>query len=351
MDGVDGDLVCVAARDETHDVRSLVLRAPGGGLRFDPGQYLTLTADVGGVPVSRCYSISSSPHRPEEVTVTVKRVPGGPLSNHLHDHVRPGDTVRATGPLGTFSTAHHPAGRVLLLSAGSGITPVVSMARTLHGSADVAFVHSARTPADLAFREELEALAATDPAFALTLVCGSDPTGTWTGPRGRLTADVLRAAVPDVAEREVFVCGPAGYREAVRGMLDGLGADPDRCHEESYVLGPPATTGVDTGTAPTAAGAPASPAPAAGRTFRVELARSGRVLDCPDGTTVLEALATAGVVWPSSCAEGMCGTCKTTLVGGSVDMDHQGGIRPREVADGKILPCCSTPREDLVLDA
>ena len=88
-----------------------------------------------------------------------------------------------------------------------------------------------------------------------------------------------------------------------------------------------------------------------GPTYTVELRRSGRTLECDEDTTLLAAAAQAGLSLPSSCQEGMCGTCKTTLLSGRVEMQHAGGIRPREIAQDKILLCCSTPREDLVLDA
>jgi ferredoxin len=126
--------------------------------------------------------------------------------------------------------------------------------------------------------------------------------------------------------------------EAVRGHLDALGADPARCHEESFAFGstPPAAS---------------DPPDEAGTTYRLAFRRSGRAIECAAGTTVLEAAGLAGLTLPSSCGEGMCGTCKLTLLEGRVDMQHAGGIRPREVAQNKILPCCSTPLEDLELDA
>lgn len=341
---LDEDLTCVGVERVTHDVASFALRPRGDAwLRFRPGQYLTLTVPVGPEALSRCYTISSSPLWADSVTITVKRVPDGPVSNWLHDNLRPGGTVRGSGPLGVFSSDHHPAERYLFLSAGSGITPVMSMTRTLHGCGspvDIAFVHSARTPDDIIFRSELDHLDATSPAVHVTVVCEDGAGHHWTGPRGRLTLESLLDAVPDVAEREVFTCGPPGYREAVRALLADTGADPARCHEESYVLGE-ATQGA----------APESEDGSAVRTHVVELARTGRSINCPVGTSVLEAAARAGIQLSSSCAEGVCGTCKSTLVSGRVEMRHAGGIRPREVADGKILLCCSTPREALVIDA
>lgn len=339
-DDLDDTLVCAEVADVTHDVRSFVLRpAQPAAYRFQPGQHLTLTVEMDGQAVSRCYSIASSPWRPDELTITVKRVPGGLVSNWLHDHLRPGDPVTVAGPLGRFSTAHHPAEKYLFLSAGSGITPLMSMLRTIHGArepVDVVFVHHARTPADIIFRDELRGIEAEHPGVRVVVVCEDDAEHErWTGPRGRVTLPMLLGVAPDLVDREVFTCGPAPYMQAVRGLLAQAGAAPDRCHEESFDLA--------TGIAPVAT--------STGPTYTVELRRSGRTVECDESTTLLAATAQAGLSLPSSCQEGMCGTCKTTLVSGRVEMNHAGGIRPREIAQDKILLCCSTPREDLVLDA
>lgn len=324
---MDGELICRAVLPITHDVRTFVLEP--GLTSFQPGQYLTVTTPAG----SRCYTISSPPTRPDRLSITVKRAPGGPVSNWLHESLRPGDRIGASGPYGSFSCSVSPAPSYLFLSAGSGITPLMSMTRTLFdlaSDASVVFVHSARTPADLIFAAELTAMASVWDRLRLAFVCESAP-GEWPGYRGRLTSGLLESVAGDLSSREVFACGPSGYRTAVRSML---GDRLDRYHEESFAL-------------------TSSPAPVVvgGATFSVEFTRSGRTVRCEPGTFILDAALRAGVTVPSSCGEGLCGTCKSTLLSGSVDMSHNGGIRPREIAARKILLCCSTPREDLVIDA
>ena len=124
-------LLCTHVRAETHDVKSFFFRSPAGhAFAFMPGQFLTLELEIGGARLNRCYTISSPPTQPHTLSITVKRVPGGPVSNWLHDHLSAGMTVRTLGPAGVFSNALHPAERYLFLSAGSGITPLMSMART-----------------------------------------------------------------------------------------------------------------------------------------------------------------------------------------------------------------------------
>ncbi|KMO27627.1 ferredoxin, partial [Methylobacterium tarhaniae] len=197
----------------------------------------------------------------------------------------------------------------------------------------------------------LETMARLDPAFRFHAVCESDgPDEAWTGLRGRLSLDILAQAVPDWAEREVFVCGPRPYMDAVRAMLRDAGFDMARHHEESFDFGAlpeadkqavvEASRALDTdaGAAPTV------------RTFRVEFAKTRRVLDCPEDATILDAARKAGIRLPSSCAKGLCGTCKSKVVKGTVAMTHAGGIRQREIDAGMALLCCSKPTSDLVIE-
>ena len=339
---VDGELICRAVLPVTRDVRTFVLGPAGPRLfSFRPGQYLAVTTPAG----SRCYTISSPPTRPHLLAITVKRTPGGPVSSWLHDEFRPGMSVSAAGPYGGFSCAAYPAQSYLFLSAGSGITPVMSMTRTLAdlaSDAEVTFIHSARTPSDLIFAAELTAMAAASPRLRLAFVCEDAPAD-WAGYRGRLSRETLAAVVPDLPARDVFACGPDGYMESVRALLAEAGFDFRRYHEESFTF--------ERLAAAPGAGPPAAGDSASGTAFSVEFTRSGRTVACPPGTFVLDAALRAGLTVPSSCGEGVCGTCKSTLVSGSVDMAHNGGIRPREIAARKILLCCSTPLEDLVIDA
>ncbi len=327
----------------THDVVTVVLEPTrAGALRFAPGQYVVLSAEVDGRRVERCYTISSPPTRPHLLTVTVKRMPHGELSPWLHTALRVGATLDVRGPLGVFSVVDHPAPRQLLLSAGSGLTPTLSTLRTMADLADdtdVVVVHCARTLQDLPCRAELEALAAQLPGLGVHWVVEHDRAGRWRGPVGRIGAELLQALVPDAADREVFTCGPPAYMAAARAALLGVGADPSRCHEESFVL------------AESAAPAETLPAGSDAAQLTVRFQRSGVEVRCERRTTVLAAAREAGLTLPSSCESGLCGTCTSTLLSGEVDMRHQGGIRPRQVAEHKFLPCCSTPTSDLVVDA
>ncbi len=340
----DDVLVCRQVRPETHDVKTFVLEARRPQLfRYRPGQFLTFDFEIDGERINRCYTISSTPTRPHLISITTKRVPGGPVSNWLHDRLEPGMELRATGPMGEFTSLAHPAQKYLFLSGGSGITPLMSMARAYHDLAlprDVVFAHFARTPADLVFRAELELMARNLPSFRFVAVCESDGQHErWGGFSGRVSPALLQLIAPDFLTRETMVCGPAPFMAAVRGILAGAGFAMARHHEESFDF---ATLAGD-------AEAEAVAAPAA-QTFTIEFQKSGRTIECGAGTFVLAAAKAAGLRLPSSCTKGLCGTCKSRLLSGQVDMQHQGGIRQREIDQGMILLCCSRPLTDLVVE-
>ncbi|MFT4066479.1 FAD-binding oxidoreductase [Paraburkholderia sp.] len=365
----DDTLVCCQVRNETHDVKSFLFRAPSErAFVFEPGQFITLELEIDGEPVNRCYTISSPPTRPHTISITVKRVPGGKVSNWLHDNLHAGMQVRVLGPAGEFTCARHPARKFLFLSAGSGITPLMSMSRAHHElgeDSDIVFVHSARTPDDIIFARELDLIAANQAHFRTAFVCERVGTRTnWPGITGFLSLPLLRLIAPDFLEREIFTCGPAPYMQAVRTLLDEGGFDRKHYHEESFsfeavseVAAPLAQAHVadalqDAG-AMANAEADAVPAVAPVETqtrFKVSFARSRREIECGGGQHVLDAAKQAGLRLPASCTQGMCGTCKVKLVSGEVAMKHAGGIRQREIDQGMVLLCCSKPLTDLVVD-
>ncbi|EEG10006.1 hybrid-cluster NAD(P)-dependent oxidoreductase [Pseudogulbenkiania ferrooxidans] len=347
--GVDDTLECVAVHDETHDVRTFTFRAvPARRFAYLPGQFITLELEIDGQTVNRCYTLSSTPTRPDTVTITVKRVPGGQVSNWLHDNMKPGQLVSVLGPSGEFSYASAPVRSYLFLSAGSGITPLMSMSRALADlgpQLDIAFVHSARTPADLIFRHELVQIARMRPGFRQAAIVQSrHPEPEWHGLEGFLDLPALERLVPDFRQRAVYCCGPAPYMSAVRKLLTDAGYDMALYHEESFNFAELAASPVVE-----EAGCQAETAGCEGG-FEVRFAKLGDVITTAPGQTVLAAAQQQGLRLPSSCSQGVCGTCKTKLLEGKVDMKHGGGIRQREIDQGWILPCCSIPLTPLVLD-
>ncbi|CAG4911286.1 FAD-binding oxidoreductase [Paraburkholderia gardini] len=372
----DDTLVCCQVRQETHDVKSFFFRAPSGrAFVFEPGQFITLELEIDGEPVNRCYTISSPPTRPHTISITTKRVPGGKVSNWLHDNLHVGMQVRVLGPSGEFTCARHPARKYLYLSAGSGITPLMSMSRAHHElgeDSDIVFVHSARTPDDIIFARELDLIASNQANFRTAFVCERVGARTnWPGVTGFLTLPLLKLIAPDFLEREIFTCGPAPYMQAVRNLLKEGGFDRVHYHEESFsfetvseIVSEALTQSTDAHVAEALQTVSASvdareqsagfaPGPAPVETdvrFKVSFAKSNREIECASGQHVLDAAKKAGVRLPSSCTQGMCGTCKVKLVSGEVAMKHAGGIRQREIDQGMVLLCCSKPLSDLVVD-
>jgi ferredoxin-NADP reductase len=364
-DDEDAVLVCRRVLDITHDVKSFYFQPDENRtFRFVPGQFITVQLNINGESFARCYTISSPPTRPHLISITVKRVIGGAVSNWLHDNVAPGTRIIARAPLGTFTMTQNPGQKYLFLSAGSGITPLMSMTRTLFdlgSDTDLLFVHSARTPADIIFRRELDAIADVMPNIRVHHVCEGDyPSERWTGLRGRLSAAMLHALAPDLHERQTYTCGPSAYMASVRRILTEVCYDMRQYHEESFSFDSLPATDLPPypgesrpsrlGAEP--AGDPGQPnTDTAATSYRVTFVRSGVTVDCGAEQNVLDAAFAAGLRLPATCTEGMCGTCKTTLLSGDVDMQHKGGIRPREITQNKILVCCSTPRSDLEVDS
>jgi len=337
----DEDLVCIDVHQETHDVKTFTFASPEGKrFAFEAGQYFLFDLEVGGEPESRCYSISSSPRRSNAFSVTVKRVAGGKISNWLHDTLTVGSKVKANGPLGHFIRPN--AKKYLFLSGGSGITPVMAMVRELADTcepADVVFLHAGRSPKDLIFRDDLACLAARMKGLRLQFlpetVLGETQ---WPGLTGRISADYMKLAVPDLGERIVMCCGPAPFMAAARSITAELGVPPQNYIEESFDAAV-----IDEVDIPVVE-------EAFTRTFQVSFAKQARQIDVSGDQTVLSCAKKAGIKLPSSCSNGVCGTCKSKLVSGTVDMNHNGGIRQREIDAGLFLPCCSKPLSDLVID-
>lgn len=332
-------LECVAVRQETPEAKSYVFALPPDLPSFDPGQFLNFVFEIDGAEHQRSYSISSSALLRGRASITVKRVQGGRVSNWLFETMRPGLKVRASAPAGLFCCGLEPTGPVLLLTAGSGITPAAAMLNSLADNtsrADVVLVHFASAPQDMIFAREMPGWARALPGLrVIPVVTRHTPGGGWVGPVGRLSAPLLQGLVPDLAARTVYCCGPAGFMELAGRVVAGLGVAAERFLTESF------DSAVEDETPPPDTGAP---------THHVAFARSGIAGAVAGDTTLLKAAKALGVRIQSSCGKGICGTCRVKLVSGTVDLRHQGGIKQREIDQGFILACCSRPTSDLVID-
>ena len=337
-------LECAMVVPESDDTATFTFRAPSGAwFDYQPGQFVTLDlpVDPGKGPaghVQRTYTISSSPSRPLSISITAKAQARSIGTRWMLDHLKPGMRIKAHGPNGIFSFHRHPARKYLFISAGSGITPMMSMTTWAWDSGempDIVFVHAARRPSEIIFRERLEQFANRVPGLQLRFtVKEADPFRAWPGYKGRLNQIMLGLMAPDYLDREVFCCGPAPFMQGVRDMLNALGHDPARYHQESF--GMAVASEAD---APVHQDIIPSDSVGASITF----AASGVTTACAESDTVLAVAKRSGLNIPSGCTFGLCGTCKVKKTTGDVHMVHNGGISDEDVAAGYILACCSNP--------
>lgn len=333
----DEALECVRVIPEAPDVATFVFRAPSGAW-FDhrPGQFLTLAIPLPGGVAHRTYTISSPPSRPLRLSVTVKAQPDSLGGRWMLDNLRPGMLLAAKGPAGVFTLDEARRDKLLMIAAGSGVTPMMAMAAQLWDAGedpDIVLVLTARRPEDLIFRSVFEHMAARAPGLKLH-VAVTEPDEAWSGYRGRLTPAMLEMMAPDLTERAIFCCGPEGFMRAARDMAALRGFDMAHWHEESFGAASPTLA--------------AETSDAGGS--EVAFARSGVVAPCAEDQTVLTAARAAGLNIPSGCTIGLCGTCRVLKTEGTVAMAHQGGLSEDDEAEGWILACCARPQGRIVVD-
>jgi ferredoxin-NADP reductase len=321
---------------EGPDIASFTFRAdPQTWFRYLPGQFVTLEIPVPAGTVLRTYTLSSSPSRPLTVTVTAKAQADSIGTRWMLDHLKPGMRLRAYGPAGNFSFHHHDAAKYLFISAGSGITPMMSMTRYAEdhgGPYDITFIACARSPVEIPFRFELERMATRLAGLRLGWIVETVPKyQAWTGLTGRISGAALDLIAPDFRTREVFCCGPEPFMAAVRVMLGSAGFDMAHYHEESFH---PVEVEADEVAAP----------PAGAAEGRVVFTLSGVDVPSSGDKTILQLARGAGLNIPTGCTMGLCGTCKVRCLSGETDIQHQGGIREEDIAEGWILACCTRPK-------
>ncbi len=328
---------------ETPDAVSLVLEDPTGApLRFTPGQFFTLLVPVGGETLRRAYSASSDARDSSSVAVTVKRVAGGIVSNHVNDHLREGDLLQILGPSGSFVAPAPPAGaerHLVLLAGGSGITPMMSIARTVlavEPRTRITLIYGNRGVGDVIFRDAIDELArAYGSRFVVRHVL-SDPPAGWTGGVGMLEERVVSAeldACGALDDAHFFLCGPEPMMRASRAALRARGVTDDRILEERFNMPHLRVRG--------AAVVDAGP-----QLLTIRGSGAGaRDVYVASEQTMLEAGLSAGIAMDYSCAMGGCGACKVRLCSGAVEMEEPNCLTTQERAGGYVLACVSRVRE------
>lgn len=329
-------LTVVEIRPETHDVKTFVFRPEGDAPRYAAGQSMTLKLAIDGETLFRTFSLASAPDTSGTIAMTIKAHAKGRATRWLHDELVVGARLEGRPPKGRFTIDSRTTERLALVSAGSGASPLMAMLRHLAATApeiDLHWLHAARTPRDILFTRELTELQAQMPNLKVAMLA-SRPEPGWFGFAGRLGRRLVSVALPDYGRREVFCCGPASFMEEARLIHAAEGGARDLFHVEHFGTVTPVTP------LPVPAGAPAGG-------YAVRL--GDKHFTAQPGETLLQAATRQTIVIPCGCASGMCGTCRVSLVEGSVEMRHEGGISTEEEAQGYILACSSRPRSDVTI--
>lgn len=298
---------------------------------FLPGQHLVFAFDIDGTRHIRRYSLT---HAPAEGNyhIGVKRTQGGLISNWLHDELAVGDTVLCSRPEGRFIPKTGKP--LLLISAGSGVTPMLAMVRTalelgkLKGLsaplAHIHFIHQCRSEADIPCRGSLHDFVAAGMTLELNLTA---PAPDWQGNEGRINAPQL-SAVPGLEERDTFICGPSGFMQTVETMLAQSGVPTEQIHCESF-------------------GGLTSVEARAPEQLKIQIGEKGFVGD--NQQSLLTQAEAQGIKLLWSCRAGICGSCKCKLTKGEVHQPRAEALSDIEREQGVILACCATPLTDVSL--
>jgi ferredoxin-NADP reductase len=332
-------LVLSQTEQQTHDTKTLRFQILDER-RFcaKPGQFLTFQWTIDGQRVRRSYTVSSSPVHENYVEITPKRMENGCVSVFLNERAKPGLTVEASGPYGRFYFDEALHKSIVLIAAGSGITPMISMLSyidDLELATPVTLLYCVRTGADIIFENELARLSRSLPNFKYE-VCLSRPDPTWKGRSGRLTEEFVSQSVTDLDSPTFFLCGPNGFMDNARQILSTLGVNQDRILQESFGESKPITESrpLENGTVET-----------------VVFLHSEKVCRDSSGSTLLDLAERNGVQIPFGCRQGQCGTCATRVLSGTVQMDVEAGLTAEQKNAGYVLPCVSRAEGTVVLSA
>jgi glycine betaine catabolism B len=333
------NLLLAQIEQQTHDTKTLRFQIPKERqLRAKPGQFLTFQWTIDGQRVMRSYTISSSPVHVNYVEITPKRMENGCVSVFLNERAKPGQTVEARGPYGQFYFDETVHKSIVLIAAGSGITPMISMLRYIDDlklATSVTLLYCVRTAADIIFHTELARLGRSLPNFKYE-VCLSRPDPTWKGRSGRLTEEFVTRNVTDLDSPTFFLCGPKGFMGNARQILSTLGVNQNRILQESFGESQRSTESKPLETRPVET---------------VVFIQSKKVCQVSDGSTLLDLAERSEVHIPYGCRQGLCGTCATRVLSGTVQMDVEVGLTAEQKNAGYVLPCVSRAEGTVVVDA
>jgi ferredoxin-NADP reductase len=323
----------------TPTVRTFRLAPLDGGdlpFTFLPGQFLNAEVAIDGVVHRRCYTIASSPAQTKYCELTVKRDQAGTVSRFLHDHASEGMQLRISGAAGRFTFTGTEADAIVLIGAGVGITPLMSVVRYLTDRkwpGEIHLILCARNEREIIFKQELTFLTESFPNIRMTTTLTQEESASWAGLRGRISAELLRRILPRSKSHRVHICGPTQMAGDVTRMLLDIGVMADQIRSEAFG-----------GTAPTAK--------TNGQTIgAVTFTNSGKCAPVGTGQTILDAACSADVSIDHGCRAGVCGRCKVRLLSGDVEMAPGDSLSSCERTSGLILACQAKPLGNVAIEA
>lgn len=341
------ELTLVDIRQETVNISTFifdVVTFEHNVLRLHPGQAISLKIrpnEESDEEHIRTFTVAGVKNN--QLELTIKKLENGFITHYMHSALKIGDQVEANGPFGEFSVVYYPNKPLLLIGAGSGLTPIMAMLRWLHErkeQTDVIFIQQSSTPNDVLFSDEVAKINQDMPNLTVYECVSRVPEGSsWKALRGRLNRKLLSALVPDLNKRTVLSCGPEGFTESIRVIYKAEGGLLSSFHTETF--GTKATALEILNYTP-----PVKDSNIDGE-FTVKL-DNYEFLASPE-QDIVQSAAIGGIRIPTSCREGSCGTCRVKLISGNVESINKGGLSVKEEENNYILACCSKPLSNLSL--
>lgn len=329
---------------ETEDAVSIYFKQPFlNKVKYKSGQFLTLCVDIDGNLHKRAYSLNSTMKVDDELSVTIKKVQGGLVSNYLYNNVKVGSKLKVLKPMGNFviEPERKRQRHIVLFGGGSGITPLLSIGKAIlhfEPKSSVSLVYCNKNEGSIIFNQKLLDLHKEFGERFVLVHSLDDPPADWDGYKGPLKSENIRHIIdglPNVlaGETEFFLCGPEGLMDIVKQGLDEMKVPKHYVHQESFTA---STAFSDNGELQD-------------RDIKLKYKGTEYDLRVPAKKSILEAAMSANIDLPYSCRSGMCSTCQGTCVSGEVKMPDGHILSEKELAAGAVLNCIGHPLTDDVV--
>ncbi|UII20333.1 ferredoxin--NADP reductase [Fulvivirga ligni] len=337
---------------ETKDAITIVFEKPANGINYKSGQFLTLILPINGKEVRRAYSLCSSPFVDDQPAVTVKRVEDGLVSNWLPDNLKKGDAVKIMEPMGVFTTEFASTNKrhLVMFAGGSGITPMMSIAKSLltqEPDSIISLIYCNRDIESVIFKSTLEKMELDYEGRIHVIHVLDQAPMNWQGHSGLLNHDMLlkifeRIPSWGVEKTTYLMCGPEGMMVNVQKLLEEQKIEKSKIFKESFVAGT-----IDKELK--AEGAEPSSDEIVTREVTVIYSGEEHKFEVEPDTTILEKALDLGIDLPFSCQSGLCTACRGKCLSGKVKLDEEEGLSESEIEEGYVLTCVGHPLTDDVV--